>query len=106
MKNKKLIRKKFRKAVFTRDNYTCVMCGVKPDSEDDIDPHHIENRNLLPNGGYVLENGITLCSKCHVAAEVYHSTGIALEGWHPDDLYKKIHSSKEEAIKASNELND
>jgi hypothetical protein len=58
----------------------------------------------MPNGGYVKENGISLCPDCHQKAEVYHSTGTALEGFAPDDLYKKINSSYEKAVEASNKL--
>lgn len=55
----------------------------------------------MPNGGYVKENGITVCEEHHMMAEEYHSTGTALPGFHPDDLYKVIGSSKEEAYRAS-----
>lgn len=62
--------------------------------------------NLLPNGGYVKENGITLCPKCHEKAEVFHSTGAALEGFSPEDLYKLIGSNYEKALAASKKLGD
>lgn len=62
------------------------------------------DRNLMPNGGYVKENGISLCEECHIKAEVYHSTGTAVEGYSPDDLYKAINSNLEKAIAASEKL--
>jgi hypothetical protein len=34
-----------------------------------LEVHHITNRNLLPKGGYVKENGITLCPSDHEKAE-------------------------------------
>ncbi len=96
--NKKQIRNNFRNAVFKRDKNQCVMCGRK----GKLDAHHIQDRNLMPNGGYVLENGITLCSgddqdNCHWKAEQYHATGVSYPGYSPKDLFRKIGSSLEEA---------
>jgi len=103
---KKLVRERFRNAVFHRDNSRCRGCGwalIRP-GEVELDAHHITDRNLMPNGGYVKENGISLCPPCHQKAEVFHSTGTALPGWSPEDLYKMIGSSHEQAIKASERL--
>lgn len=58
----------------------------------------------MPNGGYVRENGISLCEECHKKAEVFHSTGTPHPGYAPDDLYKKINSNLEKAIEASEKL--
>jgi len=55
----------------------------------------------MPNGGYVAENGISLCQTCHEKAEVYHSTGTALLGWSPDDLYRLIGSTYDLAVAAA-----
>jgi hypothetical protein len=107
MPTKKEIRAAFREAVFKRDKYRCVMCGRPASTEVKLDAHHIQNRNLLPNGGYVLENGITLCdceAGCHLKAEQFHATGKAYPGFSPADLYAKIGSSHEKAVKASQEL--
>ena len=104
---KKAIRKAFRDTCYKRDKYCCAMCGFKSspeNAEKELDAHHITDRNLLPNGGYVKENGISLCSECHQKAEVFHSTGTALEGFAPDDLYKKINSNYEKAVRASQAL--
>lgn len=105
MNKKKQIRNAFREAVFERDNYQCVMCGKR---DCKLDAHHIEDRHNLSNGGYVLENSITLCAgidqnNCHWKAEQYHSTGLAYPGFSPDDLFEKIGSSLEIAKAASNE---
>lgn len=99
---KKQIRKKFRDEVFKRDGHRCVFCSVT----NDLDAHHITDRSLMPNGGYVKENGISLCPDHHQAAEVFHiSNG---KEWmplmHPDDLYIMIDSSYEIAYKASEKL--
>ncbi len=104
---KKLIRKNFRDACFKRDRYGCVTCQFKSDkekAEQELDAHHITDRNLLPNGGYVKENGISLCESCHFKAEIFHSTGSAYPGFSVDDLYSHINSSLEKATKASERL--
>lgn len=104
-KKKKLIRAAFRDAVFTRDKHRCVMCGMSGE-EQHLDAHHITDRNEMPNGGYVKENGISLCPECHVKAEVYHSTDHEdhVEGFLPEDLYQKVGSSYAKAYAASERL--
>ncbi len=109
MKNKKEIRQNFRNVCLKRDKLSCRMCGKKAKSHDEaleiFDVHHITDRSLMDGGGYVLENGITLCKdSCHLKAESYHSTGIAVEGAAPEDLYKIIGSSLEKAQEASKKL--
>ena len=102
-KNKKQIRYDFRNSCFERDNYRCVVCK-KITSE--IDCHHITDRNEMPNGGFVEENGITLCSECHMKAEKYHITSGKewVDGFHPLDLYKLIKSNLDLARQKSKML--
>lgn len=103
--SKKQVRQAFRDAVFARDGYRCRGCGISlPGVAQQLDAHHITDRNLMPNGGYVKENGITLCPGCHEKAEVFHSSGMALIGWSPDDLYKLIGSSYDAAVKSAKRL--
>lgn len=103
--DKKRIREAFRGAVFDRDGNRCKVCGWSLiTAEVHLDAHHITDRTLMPNGGYVKENGISLCPPCHEKAEVFHSTGEALPGWAPSDLYGRIGSSYEKAVKASERL--
>ena len=92
--NKKQIRKQFRDDCFRRDEYKCVICG----KSGELDAHHITDRKEMPHGGYVKENGISLCSTCHQKAEEFHSTGIAHPGFAPDDLYRAINSNYKTAI--------
>lgn len=104
---KKLIRQAFRDACYKRDNYKCVTCGFKSSkekAEQELDAHHVTNRDEMPNGGYVKENGISLCAACHEKAEHYHSTGVALPGFSIQELYEKIGSSLEKAIISANKL--
>lgn len=61
----------------------------------------------MPNGGYVKENGITLCEgDCHMAAEKFHITEGKewVEGLHPNALYKMIGSSYEITVAVSEKL--
>ena len=112
MKTKKDIRVNFRNEVFKRDNYTCQLCGIQYTTKPEwFDAHHITDRSEMPNGGYVKENGITVCKEplvsfetsCHMKCEKYHISGGVEweEGLHPDDLYKLIKSSKDLAIEKS-----
>lgn len=106
MLDKKAIRSRFRSSVFKRDKYTCQVCG-KRWSEQDVDPtlqrinaHHITDRSHFPYGGYVKENGITVCeTPCHLQVEQYHITGTSIQGLSPEDLYQKIGSSRDIAFK-------
>jgi len=102
LRRKNMVRHNFREAVFERDGHTCVFCDIT----EDLDAHHIVDRNNLPNGGYVLENGITLCPEHHKDAELFHMTAGKryTNGMHPHDLYDLISSSHELAIRKSKEL--
>src|SRR6478609_9204558 len=102
--NKKIVRARFRDAVFTRDRYKCRACGSPASVEKPLDAHHVTDRNLMPNGGYVTPNGISLCPECHERAEVFHSTGTPVAGFSPDDLYTMIGSSYDQAFKAAERL--
>lgn len=101
-KQKNLIRSKFRESVFQRDGHHCVFCEVR----DQLDAHHITDRNEMPNGGYVKENGITLCPEHHMQAEQFHISGGAtwVPNMHPTDLYKRIGSSYDLAFERSKRL--
>lgn len=101
-KKKQQVRQDFRDAVFDRDGHKCVFCG----HSSDLDAHHITDRKEMPNGGYVPENGITLCPVHHEDAEKFHISGGKewKPGMHPDDLYGMILSSHKLAIEKSLKL--
>jgi hypothetical protein len=54
--------KEWRNAIFARDNYTCQCCGEK---SGDIEAHHIDNFSDNVDKRFDIDNGITLCKKCH-----------------------------------------
>lgn len=105
--SKKLVRDNFRNKTTKRDKSICVMCGYNPIDSSELDAHHITSRDIMPFGGYCIENGITLCTDrsrkedCHNKAEKLHSSGFAFLGYTPDDLYAKINSSYEKAYRNS-----
>lgn len=94
----KALRKQFRESVFARDGHKCVFC---PKTEN-LDAHHITDRHEMPNDGYAIENGITLCPLHHEFAEYWHRTKKTkfVDHFLPDQLYKKIGSSYEKAHQA------
>lgn len=59
--------KLWRKAVFERDNYTCIWCGEKSGSGKTIELNadHIKPFYLFPELRFAIDNGRTLCRSCH-----------------------------------------
>lgn len=100
VERKKKIREAFCNVIFARDGNKRRFCQ----RTDSLDAHHITDRNLLPSGGYVKENGITLCPEHHQLAEVFHSTGTPAPGFSVQELYTLINSSVESAQQASTKL--
>ena len=52
----------WRENVFKRDNYTCQCCG----SKSNLNAHHLNNFLDFPEERLLIENGVTLCDKCHL----------------------------------------
>jgi hypothetical protein len=105
--SKKEVRRNFRDAVFQRDKYACVMCSFrssKNKAEQELDAHHVTDRSKMPAQRYHVLNGISLCAGCHLKAEQFHSIGTAYPGYSPDELYAKIGSSHEQALKTCQKL--
>eukprot|EP00727_Mastigamoeba_balamuthi_P011146 m51a1_g6654 hypothetical protein (203) ;mRNA; r:142961-143853 len=89
------LRTEFREGVFARDGNKCRVCGLPASSSVQLDAHHITDRHEMPNDGYSLSNGISLCPEHHKKAEVWHQTKgqTWVPGFHPDELYALIGSS-------------
>lgn len=54
--------KEWRHEVFERDDYTCQDCGKRGVK---LQAHHIKKWAIYPKERYNVNNGITLCVKCH-----------------------------------------
>ncbi len=91
-KRKMSIREHWRISCMDRDGYACVMCGR---ANCELNVHHIVDRHESADGGYTLDNGITLCAgqnknNCHWKAEQLHATGTAFPGYTPDEMRARI----------------
>ena len=63
-KIKQLVREVWRASVFGRDRNRCVMCNTPA-----VDVHHIIDRSAFEDGGYDINNGVSLCERHHLEAE-------------------------------------
>lgn len=64
LSNKLLSRTEGREAAFARDNHLCVNCSAVA-----TEVHHIIERRLFVDGGYYLDNLVSVCNPCHLEAE-------------------------------------
>ncbi len=71
-------RQKFRDEVFSRDNNNCIVPWCNRNADD---AHHIIERKLWENGGYIPENGASVCNHHHRYAEENHIPPQAFYMW-------------------------
>ena len=57
--------RKWRRDVLFRDGYKCTRCG----NDKNLEVHHILPIRLFPEKAFDLDNGVTLCKKCHYEEE-------------------------------------
>ena len=69
--------KLWRKAVYERDNYTCVWCGVRSKRGKSVILHadHIKPFAYYPELRFAIDNGRTLCIDCHKTTDTYMKKG-------------------------------
>ncbi len=63
----------WRRAIFERDNYACIWCGTKSGNGKAIllNADHIKPFALFPELRFAIDNGRTLCEKCHKTTDTY-----------------------------------
>lgn len=60
--------KLWREAVFARDDYTCIWCGIRSKKGTGriyIEADHIKSFARFPELRFAIDNGRTLCAPCH-----------------------------------------
>ncbi len=65
--------KLWRTAVFERDNYTCIWCGVEGRKGAYLQADHIKPFAYYPELRFAIDNGRTLCISCHETTPTYKS---------------------------------
>lgn len=106
--------RKWRKAVFERDNYTCQICHVRSGGGKAVflNAHHIKGFARFPELRFELTNGITLCRPCHERIDPNRGrrkkkvTGVSEKPWGCEDLWaltdryasKFLHIRKDESL--------
>ncbi len=65
--------KLWRKAVFERDDWTCVWCGARSEKGKGVTLHsdHIKPFAFYPELRFAIDNGRTLCKFCHRKTDTY-----------------------------------
>lgn len=69
------------KVVKSRDGNRCIYCG----STEKLETHHIKSRAKFPDDVLDIENGVTLCHKCHYTAHAGNYTTYQL-AWRDSGL--------------------
>ena len=64
--------KVWRKAVYRKDNWTCLACGR---NGGDLNAHHLDAYDTSPEKRFDVSNGVTLCPECHIKFHAKYGFG-------------------------------
>lgn len=64
--------KVWRKAVYQKDGYNCCVCGKHG---GDLNAHHLNAYDDNPDQRFDVENGVTLCPRCHTRFHTAYGFG-------------------------------
>lgn len=66
--------KLWRRAVFDRDNYTCIWCKTRSSKGNAVILHadHIKQFAYYPELRFAIDNGRTLCEPCHKKTDTFN----------------------------------
>ena len=68
--------KQWRRTIFVRDDFTCQECGK---THTYVMAHHIQPFSQYPDLIYDLNNGITLCKKCHKKKHIWRKKNVYMD---------------------------
>lgn len=65
--------KLWREAVFARDNWACIWCGIKSGKGVvvELNADHIKPFSQYPELRFAIDNGRTLCRPCHLTTDTW-----------------------------------
>lgn len=97
----------WRVSVFERDEYTCNLCGRMSTEGDSVTlvSHHLNSYDRYPSQRLDVDNGATLCDKCHLEFHKFYGFGDNTKEQYKE--YKMLKGKTEEElqkIKEGNEL--
>ncbi len=59
----------WRRAVYSRDHFTCQACGKKAHGKGTLVAHHIKPWSTHPDLRFDVANGVTWCRECHASLD-------------------------------------